>query len=416
MLSFGTRGDVEPWLALALGLQQAGYEVTLGADADFETMIRARGIHYAPLVMNLRELLNTSDEVRTAFNAESQLEKQLEAEIFEQQVRPMLDNCWQAAQGADLLLYDTMLAPVAYHIAEKLAIPAIMTSVMPNMSPTRAFPLIGGPKIRLGGWANKLSYQLYRLSWAQSYPDLSRWAYQTLKLPPYSRFLNYWQRQGRPIPVLYSYSQHLLPSPPDWNATTLASGYWLLDQAAGWQPPPELEAFLAAGPAPLAIGFGSMVGLDPQHQSQIITAAVQQLGQRAILLTGWGGLAQHPFPDTIFCLAEAPHEWLFPRCVAVVHHGGSGTTGMALRCGQPSVICPFVTDQYFWGHISHRQGLSPAPIPQTELTSTNLAHAIKTVLTDPSLRQRVALLGAALRQEDGVARAVTFISQTLATA
>lgn len=410
ILSFGTRGDVEPLVALAEGLRWAGHEVTLGADTEFEPLVRAHDISYTPLVLNLRQFLE-SEAGRAAMH--SSASNRSGTPTFDEMVRPMLDDCWRAAQGADLLLYDTMLT-AAHHIAEKLGIPAIMTSVMPNMSPTRAFPLIGGPRLPLNGIANRLTYELYRLSWLLAYPTMRRWCRETLGLTLRSPLLDYWRLRGRPVPILYSYSQHLLPSPPDWHAETVASGYWFLNKTQGWQPPPELEAFLADGSPPVAIGFGSMIGLDPRHLTELVIAAVKASGERAILMTGWGGLVDKRLPDTMLCVREVPHEWLFPRVSAVVHHGGAGTTAAGLRWGKPSILCPFVTDQFFWGEIVARRGLGPVPIPQKQLTAQSLAAAIRRATHDSAIRARAAALGKAIRQEDGVGQAVGFITRYLA--
>jgi len=406
LLGFGTRGDVQPLIVLACGLQQAGWAVTLAAGREFEAEVQTRGVRYAPLRLNMREFMSTT-EGRAAMN-----EGQAPPDSFETLVRPMLDDCWAAAQGADALIYDTMLTP-AYHIAEALNIPALMTSVMPNMSPTRAFPMIGALKIGWGGWANRLSYEWYRLGWLSMYADVARWARDTLHLR-IRRFENYWFLRGRRIPILYTYSPHVLPSPSDWPSEYAACGYLFLDDAARWQPPPALQAFLEAGEKPLGIGFSSMVGLDPEQLTQRVVEAVRRSGQRAILVTGWGGLVERDLPATCFVLDSVPYDWLFPRMKAVVHHGGAGTTAVGLRYGLPAVLCPFLGDQPFWGEVLAQRGLGLRPLPQKTLTTEALAATLATLLTDEPLRHRLAAVSQTLQHEDGAANAVRFIERQLA--
>ena len=148
-----------------------------------------------------------------------------------------------------------------------------------------------------------------------------------------------------------------------------------------------------------------MVGADPAGLAALVTAAVRRAGMRAILLSGWGGLADVAAGDDIVMLDQAPHDWLFPRCAAVVHHGGAGTTGAAVRAGVPAVVVPFGMDQPFWASRVAALGTSPAPIPRPRLTATALATALR-LTAAPHLRDRAAEIGNRVRAEDGIAAAV----------
>jgi sterol 3beta-glucosyltransferase len=151
------------------------------------------------------------------------------------------------------------------------------------------------------------------------------------------------------LSVLYSFSRHVLPPPKDWSENVHVTGYWILDETNCWQPPPELLDFLDAGPPPIFVGFGSMGGRNPARTTRLVLEALAKTGQRGLLVTGWGGLETEEEPDNVFKVENAPYDWLFPRMAAVVHHGGAGTTAAGLQAGKPSVICPFVADQPFWG-------------------------------------------------------------------
>lgn len=186
-----------------------------------------------------------------------------------------------------------------------------------------------------------------KLAWMQY---RNPWRKQILGLPPAPRNFNEMVlADGSPTPTIYPFSEHVVPRPTDWPASTISPGYWFLDRQSTWQPPTDLAAFLESGPPPVYIGFGSMAGLDSAKKAQAVVNALLKTGRRGIIATGWGGLSAETLPDTIFKLQAAPHDWLFDHVSAVVHHGGAGTTAAGLRAGRPTVICPFFGDQPFWG-------------------------------------------------------------------
>ncbi|MBM3851887.1 MAG: glycosyltransferase family 1 protein, partial [Verrucomicrobia bacterium] len=193
------------------------------------------------------------------------------------------------------------------------------------------------------------------------YSDVARWAQKTMGLT-ISRFEDYFFLNGQRIPTLYSYSQQVLPTPADWPPEAYPAGYMFVDRLGDWTPPPALEEFLAAGPPPVYVGFSSMVGMDPKELTRRVLGALERAGARAVLATGWGGLQADEWPESVFAVESVPHDWLFPRMAAIVHHGGGGSTAMGLRLGQPAVICPFVGDQPFWGELLAERGFGPKPI------------------------------------------------------
>jgi UDP:flavonoid glycosyltransferase YjiC (YdhE family) len=212
------------------------------------------------------------------------------------------------------------------------------------------------------------------------------------------------------MPVLYGFSPSVLPPPPDWSSEVHVTGYWFLDPPEDWTPPSRLVAFLEAGPPPLYIGFGSMGSRDPQKTSQLVLEALAPAKQRAVILSGWGGLETADLPAHAIAVDSVPFSWLFPRCAAVVHHGGAGTTAAGLRAGVPSVVIPFFGDQPFWGRHVAELGVGPAPIPRRKLTAERLARTIEIAVGDAGMRRRAAELGTAIRAEDGVAQAVALVT------
>jgi sterol 3beta-glucosyltransferase len=409
ILTVGSRGDIQPFVALGLGLQQAGHHVTVCTSQNFQAFVEGYGLPYAYMNADLIGLTETP-EGKAVMEGKSQLSMLKQVKPL---LRKMLDDEWTAVQQTtpDLLIYHPKTLG-AYHLAEKLGIPAVMSLALPLYSPTREFPILLVGSKNLGGWLNKQSYNMLAGVTLPYAGMINEWRKEALGLPPRSRFANELvQPNGRPTPTLYAYSPHVVPNPSDWPNNTCATGYWFLDAQKEWQPPNDLATFLEAGAPPVYIGFGSMAGKNPERLGQVAIKALQKSGQRGLLASGWGGLKASHLPDNIFMLESAPHDWLFPRVAAVVHHGGSGTTGAGLRAGKPTLICPFIADQPFWGHRVHQLGVGPSPIPQKKLTVENLAAAIETAVTDKTMQAKAAQLGEIIREENGVATAASFMEQ-----
>jgi sterol 3beta-glucosyltransferase len=302
----------------------------------------------------------------------------------------------------------------ATSIAEKLDVPVMLAMPVPMIVPTTESPTIGLPDLKVGGWYNKATYQLIQMGYRTYAGMVDEFRQDVLGLDksPKSAGLLY-MANHQPVPVLHAYSEHVVPRPHDWPDQAHVTGYWFLDRLTQWEPSAELQAFLEAGEPPVYVGFGSMAGRNPQGLTHIVIEALQQAQVRGLIATGWGGLDVNSLPDTIFKLDQAPHDWLFPRVAAVVHHGGAGTTAAGLRAGRPTIICPFFGDQPFWGRRVQALGVGSKPIPQKNLTVDKLAAAIREVTISESIQQNAAVLGEKVRQEDGIANAVSIIERAL---
>jgi sterol 3beta-glucosyltransferase len=242
---------------------------------------------------------------------------------------------------------------------------------------------------------------------------INHWRVESLDLPPISWRGPFEHLYKREMPYLYGYSPSVVPRPADWPARHHISGYWFLDRDPDWEPPIPLVRFLENGPKPISIGFGSMIGRDAEKLLAVAVRAVQSAGQRAVLLGGWADAGGLKLPDTVFKIEAVPHDWLFPRVAAVVHHGGSGTTAAGLRAGVPSILVPFFGDQPYWGRRVHALGVGPHPIQRKSLTVPKLAESISNAVQDVDMRRNAAALGEKIRAEDGVQSAVNFVSETL---
>jgi sterol 3beta-glucosyltransferase len=322
------------------------------------------------------------------------------------------DDAFKACQGTDAILYSFMGAS-AYHIAEKLNVPSIFALVQP-FTRSRHVPSMIAPELPLGGSYNMLTHRMGELLiWMMVSRMINRWRVESLGLSTLSWRGPFDQLYEEKMPYLYGYSPSVVPRPDDYPAWHHVSGYWFLDRDPSWSPPDTLVRFLEAGPKPISIGFGSMLGQDTEKLIDLAVRALQDSGQRAVLLGGWAVAGDLALPDSIFHIDAVPHDWLFPRMAAVVHHGGSGTTAAGLRAGVPSIVVPFFGDQPYWGRRVHALGVGPRPIQRKSLTVSKLAEAITMAVEDEGLRQNAAELGERIQAEDGVQSAVDFVSSTL---
>jgi len=396
ILTIGTRGDVEPYLALGAGLARRGHRVVVQTLAEFDDAVRAAGFEHRPIRGEFLADVRTDGVDAPGSFARLGAYRRMAAEALEDE--------WAGAAGADLLVFN----PAAWggpHIAERLAIPAFAAFPTPLYTPTREFSSPFVP-LRSLGPLNKLSHgAVARLGPVALRKPLARWRRAVLGLE---------NGLARRFPILYGFSEHVVRRPRDWPDDAHVTGYWFRDAEEGWQPSESLVTFLADGPPPVYIGFGSMV---PQRQAVLTAAvldAVRRIGRRAVIATGWGGLRPDAAGPGVHVVGSLPHDWLFPQVAAIVHHGGAGTTAAGLRAGRPTVVCPFITDQFFWGRRVAELGVGPRPIPQRKLTADRLANALDTACSDAVISARAAELGKLIRAEKGVDAAVDRIIGSIA--
>ncbi|MBI1323232.1 glycosyltransferase [bacterium] len=404
LMTLGTRGDVQPYLALGQGLKHAGFDVTLATDANFANDARNHGLEFAPVRADFRAIVE-SPEGRAALTGDPRAILRLVRHTVLPMTHDLLEDFRMAADGAAAIIYHPK-AIAAPHLAEATGIPTWAGFFLPMLSPTRDFPIPILTSRSLGGLGNRLSYRFLDISTLFLAGIVNRWRRESLGLM--HRMPRGFERQ---LPVLYGFSRHVIPPPADWGEQVHVTGYWFLDEPPGWQPPDELARFLAAGPPPVYVGFGSMSSRDPAETARTVFEAVRLAGCRAIVSEGWGGLSAGHVPDDVLAIQDVPHSWLFRQVAAVVHHGGAGTTAAAIRAGKPSIVCPFVADQPFWGHQVHKLGIGPKPIRQRRLRAGNLAGAIERAVNDKEMQSRALELGEKVAAEDGVARAVEIFSR-----
>jgi sterol 3beta-glucosyltransferase len=413
VVASGTRGDVQPYVALGAGLKHAGHDVRLIASENFASLAESAGLDFAANSPDIEQMLQ-SDAWRETTESGNFLK------ILGQMQAEMKRAAAQIAALTPPLLADAELIVTGmsgmggpFSIAETRGIPVVQAYVVP-FTPTRAYPSPLVPTLPFGGALNPASFHVMRqMMWQSSrLPDtLIR---KQFGLRPRPLTGPYRAMARRDWPTLYGFSPQVLPVPADWPDDQHVTGYWFLGAAEDWSPPADLEAFLAAGPAPVYIGFGSMGSRNLEQSAHLALEALRLSGQRGVLSAGWGGMASNDLPDSVHMVGSLPHTWLFERMAAVVHHGGAGTTAAGLRAGVPSVIVPHMGDQAFWGRRVADLGAGPAPIPRKKLTAERLAQAIDTAVSHAAMRARADELGQRIRSEDGVGRAVAIIDGYLA--
>ncbi|MCL4252617.1 MAG: glycosyltransferase [Anaerolineae bacterium] len=408
LIGMGTRGDVQPLVALATGMQHAGMDVTIGAGLDFQAWIEGRGIPFAPMNMNMQTMMNSPEGIEWINNSKNPMQEGRNMKrMLDKYSADIAGDLLRICADADVLISNLPTFAFVAAIAEKLKKQhwlVLLSPLTPSNHPASTMkPMspITFPTNRLSGYIG-----LYFTHWVARESGnnfrrelgLSDWTYRD------------YLREWTTIPVLYGVSPLVMPRDPRWHDKTFVTGYWIDPLPADYAPPSDLVQFLEAGDAPFYIGFGSMSSKDPQATTRLILDAVKKVGVRAVIYSGWAGLNHDDIPDTIFLSTGAPHEWLFPRMAGVIHHGGAGTTAAGLRAGVPSAVISHMADQPYWGRRVAELGVGAKFIYRHKLTSDRLARNIET-LSKPTIQHNARQFGERLRAENGVQNAVRVIEQ-----
>ncbi len=415
LLALGSRGDVLPSVLLGKHLRSAGHQVRFITFENFAGLVAKHGLDFFPVAGNAESLLSGAAGLSLAESGRNPLKMFQGAmasfgALAEGYAR---DLSAPELQETDVIINQLPGGLYGRELAEKAGIPMIAAAVIP-LVPTKAAPMVAFPQ-----WPgrfslyNRLTHFVARqLVWQAFRPVINRWRRGTLGLG-YAPLLGGLENMGQqPLPVINGFSRHVVPRPADWGGHVHITGYWFPEPSA-WEPPVDLARFLAVEPPPVFVGFGSMPVRDPQQTTETIVSALKQADCRAVLQAGWAGLGEAKLPENVFRLEYAPYEWLFTRVSAAVHHGGSGTTAAALRAGAPSILVPFVFDQFYWGERVARLGVGSRPIPYRDLSADILANALGSVLGNGAMRSRSSRLAHQIEQENGLDNAREIIERVV---
>lgn len=428
-IAFGSRGDVQPALAVGMALQRQGHEVRMVVGSDFPEEARKCGLDATAAALDFQEMLSSElgREMFESGNGATLLTfVRTMRRIFELHGPALIEGVYRACTefGAEAVIGSYTSDIYAMAVAEKLGIPYISTTLQPAPLATRSGAAALSALMPNRESLVNLAFHKAMVEpfvWRIMKSPVNRFRREVLGLPAWNN--RGVQRVMRRTPILTGYSRHLVPQPSDWPDTVHTTGFWPLDSDMGFGVPDELTKFLDDGEPPVFISFGSTTKRDSPALTRLLIDAIAMSGRRAIIQSGWANVGGGEggddalLQDHIYHLTTyVPYRELFPRVAAVVHHSGAGTTSWVLRAGVPSVGIPHAGDQPFWASRVAALGAGPRPIPATKLTADRLAHAIREATSEPAMRESAARLGAKIRAEDGVGTAVALIEKYLSAA
>ncbi len=411
--TWGSRGDYQPYVALAVAFARAGHQVRLAAPPSpgFRELAAAHGVEFVPLgpavdpefmLETANAAIATSDPVRSV--------RFIMDRLLFPALDQMLAECLELARWSDVVVshFFQVAGSMAAEIAGRPLVTGtlVATQLPTNRRPPGTMPHLARPLTGLlwkfvvwymnAAWRGPINQARERAG-LLPLRDVARDGF-------YSRDLN-----------LVAMSPTVFPRPADWPARHRMTGYWLLDVPPGWTPPREVERFLAEGSPPVLVGFGSMTSDDAAALTRTVLQAVSAAGVRAIIEPGLARLGGNDLPPGVLVADDVPHAWLLPRAAALVHHGGAGTTAAAFHAGIPSVVVPHVFDQEVWAKQAAKLGVAPDPVPLRKLTADRLAEAIRQASSDARLKQRARQLAGTLARERGADNAVSLVEDYVRT-
>ncbi|GIV63600.1 MAG: glycosyltransferase [Chloroflexota bacterium] len=407
ILTYGSRGDVQPCLALAQALQREGHEPLVALPASLRKLADEMKITALALpgdVTQISKGLNRAGRNGLAM-----------VRVIREAVEPVAlevaRTAWLACQKADLIVHTFLFTLGAHAFARQLGIPDLSVQFFPMFIVSSDYPNMGFPLLPLGKGYHRLSHHLANLIfiWSQRlmYPRIRKYVHnfpQQLLWP----FKSTGERNATPL--VLAYSPTLVPPEPDFPAHVHQTGFWFLENSGVYQPPIELKEFLSSGPPPVCISLGSMIHPNSKNFQRVLLEGVQRTGRRVIILTGWDEWPGIEASPELLFLRDAPHEWLFPRCAAIVHHAGAGTTAAVLRSGRPCVALPLAADQPFWARRLHASGVCPLPLNSGNLTAEQVSDALWMAIENESIRRNASILGDVIRRENGLLQTVEIIN------
>ncbi|KAF7185993.1 Sterol 3-beta-glucosyltransferase UGT80A2 [Pseudocercospora fuligena] len=442
IMIIGSRGDIQPFIKIGKILQdEYGHRVRIATHPTFRDFVeKDSGLEFFSVGGDPSELMafmvknpGLIPSLSTIREGEIPRRRKAMGEMFDGMYRACANSTDDEKDTLNLKLMGTKAPFIAdaiianppsmahVHIAERLGIPLHIMFTFPY-SPTQAFPhplanIKPGKSNVDANYVNFMSYPLVEMMTWQGLGDIvNKFRVKTLGLEPVSSLWAPGALYRMKVPYTYMWSPSLVPKPADWGDEIDISGFVFLEMANTFKPPEELQKFLDAGPPPVYIGFGSIVVDDPNKFTEMIFEATKMAGVRALVNKGWGGLGRgnDDTPDHIFMLENTPHDWLFPKVKAVVHHGGAGTTAIGLKCAKPTMIIPFFGDQPFWAARVVEAGAGAKEvIPWKRLTAANLAEGIKQCLTEEAQHNAQKLSEDIAREGDGAANAVKSFHRAL---
>ena len=405
ILTYGSRGDVQPFIPLSLGLMARVHSVKLAAPSRFKDFVEGYGIQFVPLAGEPAELSQRFNDAGNNFIKMIDGMMDHATEI----AADVLLQTETACEDADLIIHTFLHAVGAHTHARERNIPDIHIQIFPMFTPTGDYPNVTLPDLKFP-FLNRMTHAMAaKISWWGSRLGFE----QVRRRAGFQKRRLYWPFEKDPArprtPILCAWSPSIIPPSSDWPDHVTVTGWYYFDSNEHYTPSTDLQKFLEAGVPPVCVSFGSMLNRDAERIDHVVRDALAQTGNRGILLSGWSQV-RHNSSDRILYLDAVPHDWLLPHCKMIIHHGGAGTTSAGLQAGIPNIVVPFTIDQPFWGRRVHAIGAGPSPIPVKKLSTQKLTQAILEAETN-AYRERAAEIGRKIRSENGVGVAVRWIEK-----
>jgi sterol 3beta-glucosyltransferase len=396
LLTIGSRGDVQPLVALGLGLREAGHEVRLATHPRFAWLAADHSLEVAPLIEGgVSRGAATAEGRRWIERSSGRMPTWVGMLRDARTVAARrLQDAAAACEGAEAVIAANLAFLIGWQMSRELGVPLVRAFVEPP-----AWMLTRR-------WARPVAPAVRQVAWLAARPWLNGVRRRALGLGPLPLREPMSELDRRRMPALFAFSPTVLPLPGGLPPSVEITGYWFLEDGSDLEPPAALREFLAAGPPPVCVTFSTMLQTGGRPMGELVLEALRRAGRRGILLGPDAQVPDGPASREALALDAISHAWLFPRCAGVVHHAAAGTAAAALRAGVPSVAVPHMTDQFLWARRLHELGVAPAPIPRRSLTAEGLADAVRLATDDPAMHLEATALGRRIRAEDGVARAV----------
>lgn len=393
----GSRGDFQPYVALAQRLKILGEEVRISGFSQFENFVRGYGIDYVPIEVDYDELGVDPKMLKQAGSADNPLKMILTFNKMKKYGAQIAKQTYDSLEGSELIVYHPGCV-IGYFAAQEMNIPSVLATPFSMNKTEEYLSVVTYGKARPTKINKKISYKMIQgMLWlASSNTVKQHWKERFGRVP--KNFKSPYEKISKDHIAMVSCSNFVFPRPKDWDKNIYQSGYWFVEENKEYKPSKELEAFINNGEKPVYIGFGSVFDSDEKDKIvRIIIDALKKCGKRGII-SGMGKVDN--LPDNIISIDGIPHTWLFEKVSVVCHHGGAGTTAAGFRAGVPSVIIPFSNDQFAWAHRAFDLGVGAKPIYKKDLTADKLAEGINYAL-NKDIIERAEMLSKNIALEDG---------------
>jgi sterol 3beta-glucosyltransferase len=406
ILTVGSRGDVQPFAAFGVGLQRAGHAVRICTHPEFRELVTGQGLDFAPLAAGALSRGTETEEGRRWAERQSRwmptwvgLIRDARS-VAHERMRDGAAGC----RDAEVIVATNLTQVLGWQLARERGVPLVRA-------------LLNAPAYWMSRRTNRPAAAAVRQgAWLAARPWLNRVRREALGRGPLPLREPIGRLDRERQLALYPFSPSVFPKPAGWGDWTEVTGYWFLDARLDPEPPEDLRAFVEAGPPPVCMGFATQLDPDPVATTRVMVEALRGVGRRGVLLRRPEALTGVELGDDVYAVERVPHDWLFSRCEAVVHHAAAGTTATVLRSGVPSVAVPHNADQFTWARRLAELRVSPPPIRRRKLSRERLEPALIGATTSDVLRERAQALAARIREEDGVATAVAVFERRFGSA